>query len=133
VDRRTPDDFIRPLASRTFKIYICNIVAKRMRRFRSYLAGLLIFSVSLLALPGAFLHDCGHIDDHAHVLTEPNGPSVDHGTCTVCDLSAPALISALQDLDFSRIEHVSAHPALVLGTPAVLWRADAPSRAPPVA
>lgn len=104
-----------------------------MHRFRSYLAGLLIFSVSLLALPGAFLHDCGHLAQHEHEEADHHGPEIDHGDCTVCDLSAPALTSALQDLDFSRVEHTAVHHAACAQAIVSLRSADAPSRAPPVA
>lgn len=110
-----------------------------MRRVRSYLAGLLIVSVSLLALPGAFLHDCSHsahhIDAHAgHDTGHDTGhgdAQLDHGNCTVCDLSAPALTSALQDLDFSRVVHPVPYAVWQANAPVALWRADAPSRAPP--
>jgi hypothetical protein len=118
-----------------------------MRRLQSYLAGLLILSVSLLALPGAFLHNCGHIDHHDHdhganaeehatidhCANTGEHATIDHGDCTVCDLSAPAVPSALLTLDFSQPDF----PALLQErAPEIIhstWTADAPSRAPPMA
>jgi hypothetical protein len=118
-----------------------------MRRIQSYLAGLLILSVSLLALPGAFLHDCGHIEQHAHahhndhdhVAPAPTPApadgqaTIDHGYCVVCDLSAPAVPSSLVSFDFSRADFPFLRPQKAQQEYAAKWMADAPSRAPPMA